>query len=153
MMSASTPFSSSGQYTGAPVWRASGATAPTWSKCVWVSRIASTVSPSSSRPAIRRSASSPGSTTIARREPSAAAKKQFSATGPTVKPWTSTGSVLRLGLGARLRTVEAPVHPAVERVAERHVDHQRDEADDDRLRRRDVVLEQADLGEHEQQGG
>src|SRR5215210_5610199 len=148
MMSASTPFSSSGQYTGAPVWRASGATAPTWSKCVWVSRIASTVSPSSSRPAIRRSASSPGSTTIARREPSAAAKKQFSATGPTVKPWTSTGSVLRLG---RLGAAEALVHPGVERVAERDVDQHRDQADRDRLARGHVVLEEPDLGQHEQQ--
>ncbi len=41
MMSASTPFSISGTQTSAPVARATGATAPTWSKWVWVSRIAS----------------------------------------------------------------------------------------------------------------
>ncbi len=42
-MLARTWVSSSGHQTGAPVARATGATAPTWSKCVWVSRIASTV--------------------------------------------------------------------------------------------------------------
>src|SRR3954463_10713023 len=144
MMSARTPFSSSGQYTGAPVWRASGATAPTWSKCVCVSRIASTLSPSSSSAAIGRSASSPGSTTIAACSPSRAAKKQFSATGPTVKLWTSTASALLL-------LAEAPVHPAVEPVADRDVDQHREHADRDRLAERDVLLEEPDLGEHEQQ--
>ena len=43
MMSASTSFSISGTQTSAPVALATGATAPTWSKCVWVSRIPSSV--------------------------------------------------------------------------------------------------------------
>ena len=68
MMFASTPCSSSGQYTGAPVARATGATAPTWSKWVWVSRIASRVSiPSAGSASSSRSASSPGSTITALR--------------------------------------------------------------------------------------
>ena len=40
--------SARGQYTGAPVARAIAATAPMWSKWVWVSRIASGSTPSSS---------------------------------------------------------------------------------------------------------
>ena len=48
MMSASTGASSSGHQTSAPVARATGATAPTWSKWVWVSRIAATSSSSAS---------------------------------------------------------------------------------------------------------
>ena len=40
-MSRSRSTSSFGQYTGAPVAFASGATAPTWSTSVWVIRIAS----------------------------------------------------------------------------------------------------------------
>ena len=46
-MSASTGTSISGHQTGAPVAFATGATAPTWSKWVWVRRIASTPIPSS----------------------------------------------------------------------------------------------------------
>ena len=61
-MSRSTGTSSSGQYTGAPVARATGATAPMWSKWVWVTRIASIPSPSSSTTWRIRSSSSPGST-------------------------------------------------------------------------------------------
>src|SRR5437588_732446 len=70
MMSARTRVSSAGQYTGAPVARATGATAPTWSKCVWVRRIASScVIPIAPSASISRSASSPGSTITPRDEP------------------------------------------------------------------------------------
>ena len=47
--------------TGAPVALATGATAPTWSKCVCVSRIASSVTPRSSIAPSSFAASSPGS--------------------------------------------------------------------------------------------
>ena len=70
MMSASTGFSISGTQTSAPVALATGATAPTWSKWVWVSRMPSSVTPSSSIAASSLSASSPGSTISARSEPS-----------------------------------------------------------------------------------
>jgi hypothetical protein len=70
MMSASTPFSISGTHTSAPVAFAIGATAPTWSKCVCVSRMPSSFTPSSSIAASSRGASSPGSTISARSEPS-----------------------------------------------------------------------------------
>ena len=89
MMSASTGTSSSGHQTSAPVARASGATAPTWSKCVWVSRIAATSTPSASIASSSRGASSPGSITIAWPAPSSRAMWQFSCTGPTVKVRTS----------------------------------------------------------------
>ncbi len=46
----------------APVARATGATAPTWSKWVCVSRMPSSVAPSESSAASSLSASSPGST-------------------------------------------------------------------------------------------
>src|SRR3954447_15696981 len=93
--------------------------------------------------------SSPGSMTIASVAPSRAAKKQFSATGPTVKPWTSTRSAC---LG-RLLLAEALVHPAVERVADRDVDQHREQADGDRLAERHVLLEEPDLCQHERRGG
>ena len=53
----------------APVAKATGATAPTWSKCVCVRRIASSVTPSCSIAARSRGASSPGSTITARSPP------------------------------------------------------------------------------------
>ena len=88
-MSARTCFSSSGTHTSAPVARAIGATAPMWSKCVWVSRIPSSVSPASSMAPSSRGASSPGSTISARSEPSRLIRKVFSCTGPTVNIRTS----------------------------------------------------------------
>jgi hypothetical protein len=60
----------SGTHTSAPVAAATGATAPTWSKWVCVSRMPSSVTPSSSIAASSRSDSSPGSTISARSEPS-----------------------------------------------------------------------------------
>ena len=84
MMSARTGTSIFGQYTGAPVARATGATAPMWSKCVWVSRTASIVRPSSSMAPRMRSGSSPGSTTRPWSSPSRRRTKQFSPTAPTV---------------------------------------------------------------------
>ena len=65
MMSASTGRSICGQYTGAPVAAATGATAPMWSKWQWVMRIASIVTPSEPAAASSRSGSSPGSIMIA----------------------------------------------------------------------------------------
>jgi hypothetical protein len=78
MMSASTGFSISGTHTSAPVALASGATAPTWSKWVWVSRMPSSCTPSSSMAPSSRGASSPGSTIKARSDPSRRMRKQFS---------------------------------------------------------------------------
>src|SRR3954451_4257636 len=99
-MSASTGASISGHQTSAPVAFAIGATAPMWSKWVWVRRIPSIVSPSSSVAPRIRSASSPGSTIRARSEPSFRSTKQFSAIWPTVNMRTSmVRSALRL-LGA-----------------------------------------------------
>src|SRR5215208_4833515 len=99
-MSASTGASISGHQTSAPVAFAIGATAPMWSKWVWVRRIPSMVRPSSSVAPRIRSASSPGSTIRARSEPSFRNTKQFSAIWPTVNMRTSTAaSALRL-LGA-----------------------------------------------------
>src|SRR2546428_10951661 len=108
-----------------------------WSKWQWVTRIASTVTPSSSIAARIRAASSPGSTTSARSEPSRLNRKQFSCTGPTVNIRTtmrgsvsaalpgpaggggSVGLAVALPLLAPLaRPVEEPVH----RVPERDVD-------------------------------
>ena len=89
-MSARTGVSISGHQTGAPVAFATGATAPMWSKWVWVSRIPSIVTPSSSTALRIRGASSPGSTISARSEPSLRNRKQFSAIWPTVNMRTST---------------------------------------------------------------
>jgi hypothetical protein len=91
MMSASRSTSSLGQYTGAPVAFATGATAPTWSTSVCVMRIASSVTPSCSMPPSSRSGSSPGSTSTARSEPSWLIRNVFSWNGPTVKARTRTG--------------------------------------------------------------
>src|SRR5262245_52440042 len=142
-MSASTGFSSSGHQTGAPVAFATGATAPMWSKWVWVTRIASTVTPMSSSSARIRSGSSPGSTTIARSDPSLRAMKQFSPTWPTVSMRTSMSAsgvtgALRLPLGPLLRllaemaVVEEAVHQ--ERHRDVEAEHQdRDHRGGDRL--------------------
>ena len=92
-MSASTCFSSSGTQTSAPVALAIGATAPTWSKWVCVSRMPSRVRPASAISASSRGASSPGSTISARSEPSRLIRKVFSCTGPTVYMRTSMLSV------------------------------------------------------------
>src|SRR4051794_34310804 len=89
MMSASTGFSISGTQTSAPVAFATGATAPTWSKCVCVSRMPSSVRPSSSSAPRSFGASSPGSTIRALSEPSRRKMYVFSATGPTVNMRTS----------------------------------------------------------------
>ena len=91
MMSASTGFSITGTHTSAPVALATGATAPTWSKCVWVIRMPSSVTPSASIARSSLSASSPGSTISARSDPSRRKMKQFSCTGPTVNMRTSMG--------------------------------------------------------------
>ena len=84
MMSASTGDLDLRAVHGRAGGSATGATAPMWSKWQWVSRIASTVTPSSATAASRRSASSPGSMTSARSAPSTRAIQQFSWTGPTV---------------------------------------------------------------------
>jgi hypothetical protein len=89
MMSASTRFSISGTQTSAPVARATGATAPTWSKWVWVRRIAASSSSSASIAPRSFGASSPGSTITASRAPSCRNRKQFSCIGPTVNIRTS----------------------------------------------------------------
>ena len=70
MMSARMNASIFGTQTSAPVAFATGATAPTWSKCVCVRRMPSSVTPSASIAASSLSASSPGSTISARSEPS-----------------------------------------------------------------------------------
>src|SRR5215218_10066287 len=154
MMSASTGTSSSGHQTSAPVARASGATAPTWSKCVCVSRIAATSSPSAPIAAISRSASSPGSITIASRVPSSHATWQFSCTGPTVNERTSIALALLLRLARRDRASRL-AHPplpedAIDLVAERDVDQERRQRQSER--RSDALLpaREPHLEEHEQ---
>src|SRR5687767_4004643 len=120
-----------------------------WSKCVWVSRIASTPTPISSIAPRIRSGSSPGSTTSARSEPSRRKTKQFSATWPTVSMRTSMGDQVRardraagLGLallGFRLEPLllfPAQLHPveeAVHVVAHRDVDEQHEGRQAERL--------------------
>src|SRR5687768_14112037 len=116
MMSASTRFSISGTHTSAPVAFATGATAPTWSKCVWVSRIPSSVTPRASIAPSSLSASSPGSTISARSEPSRRRMYVFSATGPTVNMRTSMSA----SLGGALLAVA--VDHRVGEVAERDVE-------------------------------
>src|ERR1700754_5164816 len=129
-MSARTGVSISGHQTGAPVALAIGATAPMWSKWVWVRRIPSIVTPSSSAAWRIRGASSPGSTITPRSEPSLRNRKQFSAIWPTVSMRTSTNSApglpgagaLGLALGALLRLLAdvALVHELVELIGHRH---------------------------------
>src|SRR5947208_207043 len=148
MMSASTGFSISGTHTSAPVAFATGATAPTWSKCVCVRRIPSSVSPSSSIAFRSFGASSPGSTISARSEPSRRKMYVFSATGPTVNIRTSmpvrlAGSLLLLPLAP------APQH-AVGVVAHRHVEEHRDDTQDDALG--DVLLRHGDEDREDDRG-
>src|SRR4051795_2293764 len=130
MMSCSRATSAFGQYTGAPVAFASGATAPTWSMSVCVTRIAWTVASSCSIAPRSRSGSSPGSTTRALSDPSARRMNVFSWNGPTVKARTSTSLPLRAR--ARLALLIAAVELQVHEVAHRDVEHQRDDAEDDR---------------------
>src|SRR5215208_7118616 len=153
MMSASTATSSSGHQTSAPVARASGATAPTWSKCVCVSRIAATSSPSAPISATSRSASSPGSITIASRAPSSHATWQFSCTGPTVNERTSIA--LALLLLARRDRAARLAHPplpedAIDLVAERDVDQERRQRQSQRRSDALLLAREPDLEEHEQ---
>ncbi len=65
MRSVRRSVSISGHHTCAPVARATGATAPMWSKWQCVSRMPSSVTPAPSTAATRRAASSPGSTMTA----------------------------------------------------------------------------------------
>src|SRR3954453_22785021 len=123
LMSASTIFSTSGTQTSAPVARATGATAPMWSKCVWVSRIPSRVTPSWSIAASSFGASSPGSMISAWSEPSRLSRKQFSCTGPTVNMRTSI--VRRLPALA----LTEPVNGRVGGVPERDVEHEHDDGE------------------------
>src|SRR3954467_418985 len=130
MMSCRRATSAFGQYTGAPVAFASGATAPTWSISVCVTRIASTLASSCSIAPRSRSGSSPGSTTRALSAPSARRMNVFSWNGPTVKARTSTALPLRAR--ARLALLIAAVELQVHEVAHRDVEHQRDDAEDNR---------------------
>src|SRR5918996_2036391 len=136
MMSASTGFSISGTQTSAPVAFAIGATAPTWSKCVCVSRIPLRSSP---RPSIALSsfgASSPGSTMSASVAPSRRNRKQFSCTGPTVNMRTSMACRLSL-LSPLVPAVEEQVHVVRHGQVDRdHHEHQQ-EAGGDRLAERE----------------
>src|SRR5215207_2054384 len=153
MMSASTGTSISGHQTSAPVARARGATAPTWSKCVCVRRIAVISTSSASIAASSRGASSPGSITIAWSAPSSRAMWQFSCTGPTVKLRTSISGPLPSAFGGK----RAPglAHPAlpedpVDLVSERHVDQEGGEAERERGGDRLLVAREPELKQHEQ---
>src|SRR4051812_29502718 len=148
MMSASTGFSISGTHTSAPVAFATGATAPTWSKCVCVSRMPSSVTPSCSSAFSSLGASSLGSTIRARSEPSRRKMYVFSATGPTVNIRTSMR--LRLAPALLLLPLAAAPQSAVGVVAHRHVEDHRDQAEEDA--RRDVLLHDADE-DREDHGG
>ena len=116
-MSASTSRSSDGQYTGAPVARASGATAPTWSMWVWVTRIASTRDAERATASIRRCGSSPGSTMIAR--VGAAAPHDVAV---LLERADGERADVERRSAARLLALGAPVHVAVGVVDQRHVD-------------------------------
>src|SRR3954451_17491043 len=148
MMSASTPFSISGTHTSAPVASATGATAPTWSKCVCVSRIASSVTFSSSSACRSFGASSPGSMIRALSEPSRRKMYVFSATGPTVNIRTSMR--LRLSPALLLLPLAAAPQSAVGVVAHRDVEEHRDQAEEDA--RRGVLLDHADEDREDRRG-
>src|SRR3954462_7201447 len=146
MMSARTGTSSFGHQTGAPVARATGATAPMWSKCVCVSRIASSVTPSCSIAPRSRSGSSPGSIMTPRSAPPRRSRNVFSWTGPTVKARTSmsaaTAPLGELGLAA-------VVEERVGEVADRQVQQQHEAAERDRAPHR--LTERKHDDEHEQE--
>src|SRR3954454_7599567 len=148
MMSASTGFSIWGTQTSAPVAFATGATAPTWSKCVCVSRIPSSVTPSWSRAPSSFGASSPGSMMSARSDPSRRKMKLFSATGPTVNMRTSMGR--RLSRAGLLAPLSAAIERGVREVAQRHVDGEREHTHHDALR--DVLLHDRDEDDEDHRG-
>src|SRR4051794_30680295 len=148
MMSASTGFSISGTQTSAPVALATGATAPTWSKCVCVRRMPSSFRFSCSRASRSFGASSPGSTISARSEPSRRRMYVFSATGPTVNMRTSMA--LRLAPALLLLALAAAVQRAVRVVAHRDVEQHRHEAQEHA--RDDVLLHDADEGREDHRG-
>src|SRR5918997_534033 len=127
-MSSSTNFSIAGTHTSAPVALATGATAPTWSKCVWVSRIPSSVTPSSLMASSSLPASSPGSTISARSEPSRRKMYEFSATGPTVNIRTSMSARL---LPALPDAVDERVGDVAERDVQEEHERREDRALDD----------------------
>src|SRR4051794_41606510 len=129
MMSASTGFSISGTQTSAPVALATGATAPTWSKCVCVRRMPSSVRPSCSITSSSFGASSPGSTMSALSEPSRRKMYVFSATGPTVNIRTSMG--VRLPGSLLLLPLAAAPERAIGVVAHRDVEGHGHDAQDD----------------------
>src|SRR4051794_7151567 len=149
-MSARTIFSISGTQTSAPVARATGATAPMWSKCVCVSRIPSSLTPSCSIAFSRTGASSPGSTSSARSDPSTRKRKLFSATGPTVNMRTSIRA-RSLAPGDRSLLPAPVVERAIGDVAERDVQDEHDQRDRDG--RRDVLLEDDRDQDAEERGG
>src|ERR1700709_1752629 len=148
MMSASTGFSISGTYTGAPVARATGATAPMWSKWVWVRMIASTSAPVPSIAARIRSASSPGSTTSSLSPPAGRTRNVFSAIWPTGSISTSTAT----GLGGPFAVADplplafAP-HGHVDVVAGRDVEDEHEGAEDQRDRHRPFEQQDQDHDE------
>src|SRR5688500_3525074 len=144
MMSASTGRSISLTYTGAPVSRATGATAPTWSKCGCGRSDAATARPSSRTGARIRSGSSPGSKMTARVESSRRAMKQFSWTGPTVNMRTSmTGEFIEdaresppAGSAAFLAlSLPAPVDKRVHQMEGGDIEGRRQQGQPDRLPR------------------
>ena len=129
-----------GSRPGRRVARAIGATAPMWSMCVWVSRIASGSTPSSPIAACRRSASSPGSMSSACVGAVARAPGSSSpGTAPTVNIRTSTATCLAL---LELFGLPAAVEEEVGVVAQRHVEEQHEAAQRDR--RRDRLVDDED---------
>src|SRR6185503_5263572 len=101
-----------------------------WSKWQWVMRIATAVAPISSSLARIRSASSPGSTTRTRSEPSRRTRKQFSATGPTVSISTSRAMRRRSALlaGPHPGPLAFPPHHLVDVIAGRDVEDEHEGA-------------------------
>src|ERR1700761_3985656 len=152
MMSASTGFSISGTYTGAPVALATGATAPMWSKWVWVRRIASTSAPVASIAARMRSASSPGSTTRSLSPPAGRTRKVFSAIWPTVSISTSSANALApFAVADPLALAFAP-HRHVDVVAGRDVEGEHEGAEEQRHRHRPFEQHQQDEDEDHRGG-
>src|SRR3954454_22946628 len=151
MMSWRTGFSISGTQTSAPVALATGATAPTWSKCVCVRRMPSSVRLSSSSALRSFGGSSPGSTISALSEPSRRKMYAFSATGPTVNIRTSMA--VRLAGSLLLLALAAAPQRAVCVVAHGDVEEHRDHAEDRALQQVLLGDPDEDREDHRGEGG
>ena len=137
-MSASTGVSISGHQTGAPVAFAIGATAPMWSKWVWVSRIPSIVTPSSSAAARIRGGLVAGiddqravGAVLAEQEAVLGdlADREHADVHRLSPPAPARGARLALGALLRLLAEVALVDEPVQREGHRHVEAEHQDPD------------------------